>query len=497
MLFRSGNQLKTTTLNTIMQTDFSALGYGPDSGDGRSSADFESKADHGDWSINEISAHVQAWLRQQGHTSATVGLTSDGKFAIDLKDATTSLTFRDQKTSTAGSDATDCTIAFDVNGDGATDETVSGFSNFFGLNDFFVLDGQNSILDSQVQASTYTTTVLREDFGLYDTTGLIGSEFNIPAGSSLEDIAELINTHTRTTESARLSDTSFTLTADATVSVSDGSNTIASATFTAGSTITLAQIAGSLTNGAVTGSVVQDGDYYRIRLVGAGGKELTVSITGGTLTNGKTLGTQLDMQKANRITASVVPEGSGERLRIVHTQNAEVYSASKVDVQGQNLQSDLGLKRAATRSSNRIDVRTDIQSAPEKISRGTTRWNADMGEYYLSVGDNTTALALGAALSSKLKMETAGAIYGGNYTFAEYAAASVSVSAQTMSASSDAYEYQKTLNASLDFQYTSYSGVNLDEEVAAMIDYQQAYTAAAKVITTLQEMLEVLTGMIR
>lgn len=49
---------------------------------------------------------------------------------------------------------------------------------------------------------------------------------------------------------------------------------------------------------------------------------------------------------------------------------------------------------------------------------------------------------------------------------------------------------QETLLAQLEQQRQSVSGVNLDEEMANMVRYQHAYNAAARLITTVDEMLE-------
>jgi flagellar hook-associated protein 1 FlgK len=43
----------------------------------------------------------------------------------------------------------------------------------------------------------------------------------------------------------------------------------------------------------------------------------------------------------------------------------------------------------------------------------------------------------------------------------------------------------------------SVSGVNLDEEALSLVQYQRAYQASAKLITTLSEMTETLLGIIR
>lgn len=57
------------------------------------------------------------------------------------------------------------------------------------------------------------------------------------------------------------------------------------------------------------------------------------------------------------------------------------------------------------------------------------------------------------------------------------------------------YEYKKTLAGDLNDRQQSISGVNLDEEMAALIKYQHAYTAAAKLITTADQMLQTLLSL--
>jgi len=487
---KSGNQLARTTLDTIMQIDYQAS-YGGTPGTGRNIADFDNKTSRGDWSINEVSAHVESWLKSQGYTNASVNLNSDGKMVMNVGDSTVSLAIRDQGSSTDGSEQTDATIAFDVNGDGATDETVKGFSNFFGLNDFFTKAGDNSIFDSEIQAATFRTNTART-LSMYDTTGQIGPSFTVATNSSLDDIATAIDRYGRTTESTGLTTTSWTTTTASVVTVADPSGTLFSTTVAAG-TVTLEQLAGVLTQGSVTASVIVDAGVKRLRLTDSRGEELTVSFNGGDISGGSDLSQTLDMVKKQTIYASVVPDGSGQRLRIIQSDNKEMFLSSPLDGQGRNLLSDLGLERAATNTAQGIAVNSTLINAPEKISRGAMQWNSDINEYYLSEGDNATALDLSAAVTSKVSFDSAGGLYAGKHTFSEYASAAISVVAGESSHSKDTMDYQKTLNESLDFQYTSFSGVNLDEEVSSMVDFQQAYTAAARVISVIQEMLKTLT----
>ncbi|CAA7618586.1 flagellar hook-associated protein FlgK [Magnetospirillum sp. UT-4] len=494
----SGNELFRTTLDTIMQIDYQ-VAYGGTPGSNRSITDFDNRTSHGDWSINSVTAHVESWLKSQGYSSASVNLNSEGKLEIDVGDTAVSLVFRDQTATAAGSDAEDVSITFDVNGDGAADQTITGFANFFGLNDFFVTEIPQSVLDSSIKTSKYVAPQTR-DLSIYDETGQIGITMSIAQGSTLQDIADTINRYGHVNESAPLTaaNASWTLTSAATFTVADSSGNIYTpVTFAAGA-LTLEEIAGTLTQSSVSASVVQEGTSYRLRLLDTRGEELTVSVSGGAISgSSSTLDTVLDITGRQRILAAAVPEGSGYRLRIVHADNAQLYASSSLDGQGKNLLSDLGLKRGACNTADSIAVREDLLGGPEKVSRGAVQWNSTISQYYLSEGDNSTALQLAAAMSDRAAMETAGDVFAGSYSFSQYAAAAIGIVSTQANHSADQYQYQSKLNQALDFQYTSFSGVNMDEEVAAMIDFQQAYSASAKVITVLQEMLEVLTSMIK
>lgn len=57
--------------------------------------------------------------------------------------------------------------------------------------------------------------------------------------------------------------------------------------------------------------------------------------------------------------------------------------------------------------------------------------------------------------------------------------------------------YSSSLLTQLDAKRAELSGVSLDEELANLIRFQHAYNAAAKVITTVDEMLDkIINGMI-
>jgi flagellar hook-associated protein 1 FlgK len=60
-------------------------------------------------------------------------------------------------------------------------------------------------------------------------------------------------------------------------------------------------------------------------------------------------------------------------------------------------------------------------------------------------------------------------------------------------------ESQEVMQSSVDTQRMSLSGVSLDEEMTNMIKYQHSYSAAARAVTAIDEMLDVLinkTGLV-
>ena len=70
-----------------------------------------------------------------GRLSASL---TDGRLALAVSTPGLTLALRDQASGARGAAAQDAGIAFDADGDGAAEQSASGFSAFFGLNDFFV-----------------------------------------------------------------------------------------------------------------------------------------------------------------------------------------------------------------------------------------------------------------------------------------------------------------------------------------------------------------------
>ena len=77
-------------------------------------------------------------------------------------------------------------------------------------------------------------------------------------------------------------------------------------------------------------------------------------------------------------------------------------------------------------------------------------------------------------------------------TFAERAAAIVSTNATLANTHDRNESAQRSLTESLELQFESERGVNLDEEMSNLIIFEQAFASSARIITTIQRMFDAL-----
>jgi len=192
--------------------------------------------------------------------------------------------------------------------------------------------------------------------------------------------------------------------------------------------------------------------------------------------------------------AEVVQENGGVRLRVKHLSGDDMVitqttaSTALVDSLG------LGVSNAGL--SNNLTIKDEIAANPSLISRGAMLYNSDTGEYTLSRGDNTTANALAKALADAVTFEMAGGIPETTRSLAEYATLTLSRNSTEAATNERRQEYQLGLVDTLSLKQAEVSAVNLDEEIAQLIVYQQSYAASAKVISTTADMFDILNSIV-
>ncbi len=135
-----------------------------------------------------------------------------------------------------------------------------------------------------------------------------------------------------------------------------------------------------------------------------------------------------------------------------------------------------------------IAVKADLMQDASFINASKVNSSGKINE-----GDNETALALYNLATRAVEIST---IWEKNtQTLSGYYGSTVSVvGANTRTANFNA-SYNTALANDLDEQTAAISGVNLDEEMTSLIKFQHSYTAAAKLITTADEMLQTLLSL--
>ncbi len=136
-----------------------------------------------------------------------------------------------------------------------------------------------------------------------------------------------------------------------------------------------------------------------------------------------------------------------------------------------------------------IAINTDVFQNTNRISAGYVN-----GSNELNPGDNASANSIGSLLDEKVTISTVWRTTGDQSISEYYSTFVAKVGSDTRTAHTNA-EYNTALAADLDAQQQSVSGVNLDEEMANLVKFQHAYTAAAKLITTADQMLQTLLGL--
>jgi flagellar hook-associated protein 1 len=110
----------------------------------------------------------------------------------------------------------------------------------------------------------------------------------------------------------------------------------------------------------------------------------------------------------------------------------------------------------------------------------------------VSAGDNRGAVALHQIAQDSLAFRAAGNLTATTGSLAEYSANVISDIANSGAIADQFAKDRTAFAAALEARITDISGVNMDEELANMLIYQNAFSASARIITTVREMFDTL-----
>lgn len=150
-------------------------------------------------------------------------------------------------------------------------------------------------------------------------------------------------------------------------------------------------------------------------------------------------------------------------------------------------------------SAYNMQVRSDIIANPSVISTSSYTQAADLGidgtvnyTYEISIGNNEVISQLSDVKDQLYSFSATGGLSASTVTLSTYSTSIISfVGSETLKAERS-LQQEDLVAGLLDDEFSSKSGVNLDEELANTVIYQNSYTAAARIITVADEMLETL-----
>lgn len=136
-----------------------------------------------------------------------------------------------------------------------------------------------------------------------------------------------------------------------------------------------------------------------------------------------------------------------------------------------------------------IAVRPEVRSNTNFINAGMVNGGGEA-----NVGDNGTATGIAALATRDVTISTSFERASSQTLLEYYSSIVATVGADTAATKFNA-AYTATLAKDLDERQSQTAGVNLDEEMASLLKFQHAYKAAAKLVTTADQMMQTLLGL--
>jgi flagellar hook-associated protein 1 FlgK len=145
-----------------------------------------------------------------------------------------------------------------------------------------------------------------------------------------------------------------------------------------------------------------------------------------------------------------------------------------------------------------LRVREDLAANPGLLAR--TRLDVDPGPPAVGrlggVGDNRGAQALARTFDTAVATAARGSLPAGSFRLADYAAELVAVQAVAAERAGDEAYLDRVLAGDLAARSSSVAGVNLDEELARLVLFQEAYSVSARVLAITNQLFDELLAIV-
>lgn len=161
---------------------------------------------------------------------------------------------------------------------------------------------------------------------------------------------------------------------------------------------------------------------------------------------------------------------------------------------------DLVQGGAVEGASTVIAVRADLIDNPERIARGRLSTGAAPvvgADRALAIGDGSNVQDIAAALSQDRSFDSAGGLPPITKPLADYAGEILGRQSQLKAEEDERLAFEEAMVEQFERRRSDFSGVSIDEELANILVLQNAFNASARIVTTADEMMEIITNMKR
>lgn len=141
-------------------------------------------------------------------------------------------------------------------------------------------------------------------------------------------------------------------------------------------------------------------------------------------------------------------------------------------------------------------VRPEIYQNPALLAAAKVNINAGAGVVALTPGDGRGATSLAQAGEQTTTFTAAGGLPTATMSLSRYASEFAGSLGRKAASAATAQTSADAVKAEADSRLSSFEGVNMDEELIKMTQYQQAFNAAARMITAANQMYDALLAMI-
>ncbi|SNB61751.1 flagellar hook-associated protein 1 FlgK [Arboricoccus pini] len=191
---------------------------------------------------------------------------------------------------------------------------------------------------------------------------------------------------------------------------------------------------------------------------------------------------------------SLSTASSANGLAYVEGDSQITTTAADGSSSTQGLAQYLGLNDLFTSSASqptRFKIRDDIAADPALLGNATTSVGG-LPETWSTggAGDASGIQALAAAFTTARSFAATGTVPAATTSFMTYAGNIAANLATKTSDAQSAVDTKQDLSDALAAQQSTVSGVSIDEELSRLITYQQAYTAAARLIQVSSDLFD-------